>query len=171
MDIGIEQKYIFDYDVSALKRELSQITAEDWQSNKMRQVVFKNEHGSTESIIFAFAGKKYSVTTQPSFNKEVCAIGEKIRKYFGSNAKILTLMVVKLLANHRIPEHMDGGTLTEIHRCHLPIITHKDCKFFINKKRFSFEEGKVFELNNVMPHSVVNDSNIDRVHLICDILI
>ena len=170
MDIGTERKYLFDYDVSAIKKELNKITVDDWQFNKLRQEAFKDGHGDTESIIFVFAGGRHKVTTPLAFNNAVHHAGEQIRKHFGENAKILTLMVVKLFAKKQIPEHMDGGTLTRVHRCHLPIITHKDCEFYINKKKFSFTKGKVFELNNVMPHSVVNNSNIDRVHLICDIL-
>ncbi len=109
------------------------------------------------------------MTTSPSFNKAVLDAGEQIRKYFGENARIITLMVVKLFAKAQIPAHTDGGTLTTIHRCHLPIITHKDCEFYINEKKFPFTKGKVFEINNVMSHSVVNNSDIDRIHLICDI--
>jgi hypothetical protein len=169
MDIGTERKYLFDYDVSVIKKELSKVTIEDWQFNKLRQEAFKDGHGDTESIILFFAGMKYKVSTPPAFNNAVLNAGEQIRKYFGGNAKILTLMVVKLFAKKHIPEHMDGGTLTTIHRCHLPIITHKDCEFYINKKKFPFTKGKVFEINNVMSHSVVNNSDIDRIHLICDI--
>jgi aspartyl/asparaginyl beta-hydroxylase (cupin superfamily) len=169
MDIGTERKYLFDYDVSVIKKELSKVTVEDWQFDKMRQEVFKDGHGDTESIILFFAGGRRKVTTSPSFNKAVLDAGEQIRKYFGENARIITLMVVKLFAKAQIPAHTDGGTLTTIHRCHLPIITHKDCEFYINEKKFPFTKGKVFEINNVMSHSVVNNSDIDRIHLICDI--
>ena len=170
MDIGTERKHLFDYDVSTIKKELSKVTIEDWQFNKLRQEAFKDGHGDTESIIFIFGSAPHKVTTPKSFNDAVRDAAEKIRKHFGDNAKIMTLMVVKLLAKKQIPEHCDGGTLTQLHRCHLPIITHKDCEFYINKKKFPFTKGKVFELNNVMQHSVVNNSNVDRVHLICDIL-
>lgn len=37
MDIGTERKYLFDYDVSVIKKELSKVTIEDWQFDKMRQ--------------------------------------------------------------------------------------------------------------------------------------
>ena len=41
--------------------------------------------------------------------------------------------------------------------------------FFINGKPLYFKEGEVSEINNVFPHAVVNDSDVDRVHLICDV--
>lgn len=170
MEIGVERKYLFDYDVSTIKKELSNLTNEHWKFDTLRQEAFKDGHGDTESIIFLFAGARRRVITPDSFNSAVGDAAEKIRKHFGNDAKIITLMVVRLFAKKQIPEHADGGMLTQIHRCHLPIITHKNCEFYINKKRFPFTKGKVFELNNVMPHSVVNNSNIDRVHLICDIL-
>ncbi len=35
MDIGTERKYLFDYDVSVIKKELSKVTVEDWQFDKI----------------------------------------------------------------------------------------------------------------------------------------
>ena len=167
MNIFSEKKYLFNYDVSLIKKELSNVIDQDWQFNTFRQKL--RGHSETESIVFIFGGVEHKVSTQVAFNKTVFDAAEEIKKYYGNNAKIVSLMVTKLFAKKQIPEHIDGGNLSQIHRCHLPIITHKDCEFYINKKKFFFEEGNVFEINNVAPHAVVNNSDIDRVHLICDI--
>ena len=57
-----------------------------------------------------------------------------------------------------------------IHRCHLPVITNEDCLFLIDKVPYHFKPNFAFEFNNQKMHGVINNSNADRVHLICDIL-
>lgn len=169
MDIGTEIKYLFDYDVSHIKNCISGLSVQDWQFNPLRQKTFRADHGRTESIILIWGKSNQKVSTSKELNDAVYDVGVKIKNYYGNNSLITTLMLVKLFGNSEIPEHNDGGILTEIHRCHLPIITNENCEFYINKKKFFFEEGKVIEFNNVMQHSVINNSNVDRVHLICDI--
>jgi len=169
MDIGFEKKDLFDYDISDIKKYVLKLNQFDWEFNQMRQKMFKLDHGKTESIIFIWGGSKQKTSTSKQFIDAVYDAAEKIKTYYGNNARIMTLMLTKLYSHCSIPEHLDGGMLVNIHRCHLPIITNKDCDFFINKKKFFFEEGKVIEFNNTMLHSVMNNSDVDRVHLICDI--
>jgi hypothetical protein len=169
MDIGTEIKFLFDFDVSDIKTNVSGLNQADWEFNQMRQKTFVRDHGKTESIILIWGGMNQKVSTTNQLIDSVNVAAEHIKKYYGNNARIMTLMLAKLYARCNIPEHSDAGMLTNIHRCHLPIITNKDCDFYINKKKFNFEEGKVVEFNNVMQHSVVNNSDVDRIHLICDI--
>jgi hypothetical protein len=171
MDIGSEIKYLFDYDISDIKNSLLELNQSDWLFNQMRQKTFARDHGKTESIILMWGGSPQKVSATKHLIESVHDAAEKIRSYYGNNARIMTLMLAKLYAKCDIPEHSDAGMLTKIHRCHLAIVTNKDCDFFVNKKKFYFEEGKVIEFNNVMQHSVVNNSDVDRIHLICDIYI
>ena len=72
--------------------------------------------------------------------------------------------------NKNIEEHCDFNELVLCHRIHIPIITNDQVIFHIDKIPFFLEEGKVYEINNQKLHSVENNSNFDRVHLIIDIL-
>jgi hypothetical protein len=69
-----------------------------------------------------------------------------------------------------IAPHFDRGILAEIHRLHVPLVTHPGVKFFIENEQFFLEEGYLYELNNVKSHSVRNTSNVMRIHLLIDMI-
>ena len=49
-------------------------------------------------------------------------------------------------------------------------MTHPDVNFQVDGERFTLEEGHLYELNNTRRHSVRNESSLDRVHLLVDML-
>lgn len=62
------------------------------------------------------------------------------------------------------------GILARIHRLHIPIITADGVHFFVKQKRYFLEPSHLYELNNAVVHSVVNNSDVERVHLLVDML-
>lgn len=86
-------------------------------------------------------------------------------------AKAVRIEFVKMPAQTSVRPHVDGGDMLYlIRRCHIPIVTHEDVLFTVLDNTVNMQVGKSYEINNGMPHSVVNKSNIDRVHLIIDLL-
>ena len=52
---------------------------------------------------------------------------------------------------------------------HIPIITNEKVFFQVGDEIKIFKEGEIWKINNTgKSHSVVNNSNEDRVHLIVD---
>lgn len=96
---------------------------------------------------------------------------DKIKKYHGyRSVEIASLMLVKLKKNGIIAEHTDeAGDYDIAHRVHIPIKTNAGCIFTVNGEQYHMREGDIVELNNIVPHSVVNGDQ-DRVHLIFDII-
>jgi len=67
--------------------------------------------------------------------------------------------------------HLDEGWFHGIcHRIHIPIITNKNCIMFWEHERFHFPAGEMYEINNKAMHSVINEGQTPRVHLIFDII-
>ena len=62
------------------------------------------------------------------------------------------------------------GILARIHRLHIPIITAEGVHFFVKQNRYFLEPSHLYELNNAVVHSVVNKSDVERVHLLVDML-
>ena len=92
------------------------------------------------------------------------------REYGYSHIEYRSLMIVKLLADKGIAEHIDeAGIYKYAHRVHVPIITNEGCIFTIDGEEGRMAAGEIVEINNTVPHSVVN-GNTDRVHLIVDIM-
>ena len=101
---------------------------------------------------------------------------------------IYLVRILKLKSKGRIKFHTDEVVFNQtkdIIRCHLPIITHPNIKFQIgfplNKPAEGFEiwnasvlhekylaPGKLWYTNVNTLHGVVNNSNIDRYHLVID---
>lgn len=82
--------------------------------------------------------------------------------------------VVRLLSlppGGRIEEHTDAwanfycGTL----RLHVPIVTHPDVEFVIDGERAQWQAGELWYGDFSLPHHVINNSPIHRVHLVVDV--
>src|SRR5215469_1684247 len=84
--------------------------------------------------------------------------------------------VVRLLflppAGH-IKDHFDFHTNFQfgLIRLHIPIQTHPDVAFIIEGRRMSWKAGELWYGDFSRVHSVKNDSELVRVHMVIDILI
>ena len=94
-----------------------------------------------------------------------------LKKEYGYTAlEYKSLIIVKLLANKEISEHMDeDGMYKYAHRIHIPIVTNEGCIFTIGGEKIRMAAGEMVEINNTIPHSVVN-GDTNRIHLIVDII-
>lgn len=125
------------------------------------------------------------ISTKQSFLEDISRIQEKItdtqlslavkpvvqdleKKFKGISGLVI---LAKLPAKKEIKKHTDPGYyLSVVHRLHIPIITNDKCYFNINNNIVNMKEGCLYELNNQLEHSVKNDGDRDRTHLIVDII-
>ncbi|MCB9758958.1 MAG: sulfotransferase [Alphaproteobacteria bacterium] len=90
--------------------------------------------------------------------------------------RVVRCLLARLAPNHRIPAHHDSGPWVErTRRFHLAIRTDERVVFGVGvrssrMRRVRFAEGALIELNNAATHAVDNLSDVDRVHLIFDVL-
>jgi hypothetical protein len=85
----------------------------------------------------------------------------------GTSGRIL---LINLESNQEVPEHTDKGDyLSTVKRFHIPIITNDNVYYTVNGETINMKQGECWEINNLKPHSVLNNSSIDRVHLLIDI--
>ena len=83
---------------------------------------------------------------------------------------ILGVQLAELPPGETIAPHRDSGILALIHRLHGPISTNKAVDFTIADEPFSLHEGVLYELNNVVEHSVRNGGDTPRIHLLVDMI-
>jgi hypothetical protein len=176
MFLDVDQKLLFEYDSKVIERLLPEDNDPIWLEETFRQEYYG--HSKTQSIIYVWSENvnNYNydnidirTNRNDKLSEEVWIAAKKIRDYYGPNYKITKLMLVKLLGNSIIEEHIDQGILQNVHRCHLPIRTNDQCKFIINNSHYNLKENCVYELNNAVNHSVVNESKQNRIHLMVDI--
>jgi hypothetical protein len=177
MDIGVSYRELFQYDSTAIRDLLAKVNGDIWDENDFRQTAFE-VHRQTKSIIYAWSDPadddygaiEVHIDGVEPLHAEVWKAARTIRDYYSADAPITKLMLAKLSPRSAIREHYDTGNLARIHRCHLPIVTNAACTFLIDRIPHHFGPAAVVEINNQLLHGFVNDSDQDRVHLICDVL-
>jgi len=157
-------------DVSEIESEINKLTHTQWIEWDLRQSRYK-VHSATESypLMFSEYGedpKTYNVGT-PLWNTTQHLIS-KLETFY--NRKVGAAVYVKLKPNTNIRPHTDGGWFVNTHRVHIPIVTDPRILFSLTEDKFHLEKGSIYEINNLVEHGVENPTDIDRVHLMVDML-
>ena len=83
---------------------------------------------------------------------------------------LLAVRLLKLNAGAVIKVHHDTDLSFEKGeiRLHIPVITHEDVEFYLDKERIHPQEGECWYMNFNLPHSIINKSKVNRIHLVID---
>jgi hypothetical protein len=115
------------------------------------------EHSSSDIELFAD-----TPAMQPYIKEIISRVGGK---------GVLKVRLMKMKANSTVGEHRDNfrgdGVVV---RFHIPIITHPKVVFFVNSKPYKLEAGQIYRVDVSQRHAVQNNSPIDRIHLVFDIV-
>ena len=133
-------------------------------------------HKHTENIILTFTTNNtpYLSYTEKKlyckFQKLIDNVLKSLQDIFNyENPVVIKLMFSKLLPRGEISKHIDEAEILRIvQRIHVPLVTNSDVTVTINNKKYKMETGKIYNFNNTLSHSVVNNSDMERVHLIID---
>lgn len=88
------------------------------------------------------------------------------------NGKVVRCEIIDMNGKGNIATHVDSGEFLSIgRRVHVPLITNPDVIFTVLNNSINMEVGKYYEINNSLPHSVKNNSDDKRIHIILDILL
>ena len=172
MSNKLSLNYIDYIDIEPFKLILESIDDEEWDKFDFRQKAFEaHKHTKTLPIIFDLDGRIENPTYQILYKKFINPIEkveEKLFDRFGYGY-ILRLLLTKLVGGGSISGHEDHGISLELpHRIHIPIITNKNVLFNVGGETINMGVGEMWEMDNQKTHSVVNNSDLDRVHLIVD---
>lgn len=174
------------HDISAIRERILRFTHEEWNEEDWRQKHYDvHKYTHTISLIFDRDYRHKNPTIWPRYEqfKEVLEpIIQKINVYYNRNIKyqrlkrkhgngyVIRINIVKLDASGGdIAPHVDNlYTLSHSHRIHIPIITNDKVDFLIGDEVKNLKEGEIWEVNNRQMHSVVNNGDHSRVHIIID---
>jgi len=106
----------------------------------------------------------------PYLNEQVVPLATNIiDQNYPPGGRVLRAMAAKLIPGGSIKPHVDAHPSFSIgHRIHVPLKTNDDVQFIVDEERIVMEEGKAYELNNLLNHAVHNGGEEDRIHLIFD---
>lgn len=156
-----------------IKKYIQLFMDKDWKDYTFRQDTF-DVYKQTEIIPIVY---------NEDFDKEILDKGNHhgiFVKILGSieselltkhgSGHIVRAILVKLPSKCQIKPHQDHGkSLKETLRYHLPIVTNKDVIFTVGGESKNLKEGLLWEIKNTEKiHSVVNNGQTDRIHLIID---
>jgi hypothetical protein len=89
-------------------------------------------------------------------------------KIVGKAARIL---LIKLGAKKNVALHVDNGDyLSTVRRFHIPLVTNDLVSYTVKDETIHMKNSECWEINNLKYHSVKNDGDEDRIHLLIDIL-
>jgi aspartyl/asparaginyl beta-hydroxylase (cupin superfamily) len=166
-------KYIGKVKINNFKNKINNFNNELWDYFDFRQKTFE-VHKETKTIPLIFdtdfrLNNPTYLDEHKTFKDEFKIIENKLKKIYGKGFIIRAILVL-LKSNSQINRHIDTGkSLSICHRIHIPIITNKNVFFEIDNEIKNLKEGEMWEINNSEKmHSVVNNGDADRIHLIVD---
>jgi hypothetical protein len=159
-------------DVTQLKDNL---TGLDWNEHNIRQNLGVHRNTETLEVIWDFdslQNNKIGKIHSNYYKLDMESFLEKMKPIYVSNygeGYFIRVLIVKLKANTNIEPHVDNGySLMTAKRTHIPIITNSKVTFTVNGETKYLKEGEIWEIDNSKVHSVDNNSDEDRIHLIID---
>ena len=165
------------YDVTELHNYINNFS-DEWMIDTSRQQRPNTPHKHTNtynvytSSIHWKHGQKF-ITNKVSNDEKLLELLEPIlqdleRIHDGIRGNVL---LIKLTAGEDVALHEDAGDyLMLARRNHVPIITSGNVVFGVGSERINMQIGECWEINNSRFHWVDNNSDIDRVHLLVDIM-
>jgi len=185
LDHDVVAKYICSLDVGGLAEKITDTlnTTFDEEKAAIENAAFSNRKGNfntfkagTKQTMLIFSDRVAQQTIHFPYLKEwLPLIQKEVLGPLGIPLKNICRMQMTLMPNQTvIKRHPDVGPwVHRCHRTHIPLMSNGEVYFITIHPmqaahfRIPSEVGRVFEVNNAIPHTVKNFGS-DRVHLIVD---
>ena len=163
-------RYNFIGNISVYDLDLF-FSEDEWNSWAYKQTKWE-VHSETKTIpilvdeSYETKGKKTKYFNK--FNELIVKIQDIIKKFYG-DGEIIRIELVTLPKKSKVPNHYDvGDSLQNDRRIHLVLQTNENVIFTVDGEEKNMKVGELWEINNSKYHSVVNDGDTDRIHMIID---
>ena len=166
----------FYFDAGLLQQDVHALSTMQW----LPHYQVKHYEGEWSAIpLRSIAGNTNDIIISPTDNRdyrdtiflENSPYIKQVLKTFQCTLQAVRLL--KLNAGSIIKEHRDAELNFERGeiRLHIPVLTHADVEFFLDKEKMDLKAGECWYMNFNLPHAIHNKSNINRVHLVIDALV
>jgi len=166
------------WDTNCFTQYVKAITEEEWNIWSFRQSKFKtHQHTRTIKVQWIplsveFFDESKIEKNEPyysQFKLYLNTVFNFLEDYY--EGKIYKVIITELKPRAVIPPHSDKNFSLEVpHRIHIPVITNKDVIFSCGDMVLNMVPGHLYEINNQCKHSVENNSDECRVHVIVDVI-
>lgn len=166
-------KFPFRFDTDKLMTDLSVVNSKKWIPHFNTfgydgewTVISLYSYNGDENNIFAFAAEDSPVIENPNLKK--CPYFKEVIHSF--KCSVLSARLLKLTPQSEIKPHRDHdmGYENNNFRIHVPIMTNDEVEFTLDGEVLNMMAGDCWYTNVNYVHSVRNDGDTDRVHLVID---
>jgi len=163
----------FHFDVPQMQDELQQLNNKAWQLH-YQKLHYEGEWSALP--LRSIGGASDNVIISPEENpdyRDTLFLNDTVyfKKVLSAfQCPLLAARLLRLNAGGIIKEHKDAELRFEKGeiRIHIPVVTNDEVEFYLDKERMNVKEGECWYMNFNLPHSIINKSNVDRVHLVID---
>lgn len=166
-------KFPLHFDSQRLKEDVQKVMNTNWidhynqndYEGKWTSIALMSVTGKSDNIYaFNFDSKEIVATEVLS----TCFYFKEILESLHFEKAAVRLL--NLAAGAQIKPHSDHclGYEDGYFRLHIPIITNPDVIFILDDQRLIMNEGECWYINANFTHSVANNGNEDRIHLVID---
>ena len=163
----------FSFDHGKMLLELTQIPDCDWVPHHNQSdfegdwsgIALRSSTGSTRDL-YVRAGDYFDTPLLSA-----CEYFRQVLEHF--LCPLTSVRLLRLHAGSMIKEHSDpalGFEDGEV-RIHVPIQTHADVFFYLDRRRVVLQEGEAWYLDLSRPHRIENRAPVDRIHLVIDAVV
>jgi hypothetical protein len=163
----------FYFDARRMQQEVQQLAGNRWKLHYQKlhyqgewsAIPFRSIDAATDNIMIApQENAEYKDTV---FLDECPYIKEVLQTF---DCPMMAVRLLKLDAGAIIKEHRDQDLYFEKGeiRLHIPVITHEQVEIYLDKERLLLKEGECWYMNFNLPHSILNNSPVNRIHLVID---
>jgi len=189
MDLEIEKckqfeqfsfQHLTSFDISELRKMLLEEQQKTWEFFNPPKADNITQNCNIANLLLIHTFNDWDLNTplkryimKPLYDKYMPFITpfiDFLNKQF-PNCIVTSLSFSKLFPSKHISPHVDFMDIIKYpHRIHLPIMTNNECQFTINDDVRVIQEGDLTLICQNSLHSVVNNGDTDRIHLIIDLM-
>lgn len=161
-----EEKLLSDLEICKSYNFTSHFNKNDY-SGEWTSIALRSQNGEVDNIFALPQGEEKYKDTQLL---QECHYFREIVDSFECEKESIRLLNLK--PGSVIKEHTDYNLGYEdgIFRIHIPITTNEKVHFFINSNEIKMLPSECWYGNFNLPHSVRNDGETERIHLVMDCL-
>lgn len=152
------------FDTDRLAHELNQFSEDDWVRHPL------NYKGNSALRLISKDGEENDAVAgemMPTIHLRKCEYVQQVLSSFKSVMSRSRFM--RLAPGAEVPPHCDiNYHWINRTRIHIPIITNPDVEFLCDDQLVNMGKGEAWIFDNWRRHSVKNNSNITRIHLVLD---
>jgi Aspartyl/Asparaginyl beta-hydroxylase len=163
------------FDPAGLVGDLERLRGVEWHRHFVRDnyegdwsvIPLRAQAGAKHPVMMIYPAPDAEVFEDTPFLARMPYIQGLLR---GFACELRCVRLMRLTAGSVIKEHRDLNLAVELGgiRLHAPITSNPDVDFRLNGTRVFMEPGSLWYLRLSDPHSVTNDGDAERVHLVID---